>query len=42
MLRSAINVSGDAMTCVIVDKTSGNLDVEKYNSTIKEKFIGHK
>lgn len=39
MLRTAINVSGDAMTCVIVDKLENTLDIEQYNSKTYEKFI---
>ena len=42
MLRSTINVSGDALTCVIVDKIGKRLDIKKYNSKKTEKFIGHK
>jgi Na+/H+-dicarboxylate symporter len=42
MLRSTINVSGDALTCVIVDKIGKRLDIKKYNNKKTIKFIGHK
>jgi Na+/H+-dicarboxylate symporter len=42
MLRSTINVSGDALTCVIVDKIGKRLDIKKYNSKKTQRFISHK
>jgi Na+/H+-dicarboxylate symporter len=34
MARSSLNVMGDVLTAIIVDKTSGELDKEVYNSSV--------